>query len=683
MQIDALIGKQLGDFVIVERIGQGGMATVYRAEQPAMKRDVAIKVINMLDASENQDFYRRFENESAVIASLEHVRILPVHDYGIEGNYAYLAMRYLRGGTLKDLLRKQRLTLDRTLALFEQIASGLAYAHSKGIIHRDLKPANIMLDDNQNAYLTDFGLAKMVRGEGDSTKSGHIVGTVTNMAPEQLRGETLDHRADIYSLGIILYEMAVGHSPFQHEKHVDIITLIYQHLEDEPDPPSTFDPDIPPELEKTIMKAIAKRPDQRFSSVSEMVQSLSPITHKSNLITTEFPGVSQSLLDRARVTDSIVRSRSEIRRFNNNPMMITGIVAVIVIILFGILLVSSEMLSTVAQPTETPTPTDTPSPTAIPLHTVQVGEDANSEDIVPTEDQMVAARAKLGTNGFVAVIACNLSSEYHATLNREIRTFLNDYGLNSRVYDSGNDEYAQIPILEGALAEGAMGVILCALHYDLLENPLETIEERHLPYINLSREENLYGGVQLSSNTANYDMGYAVGQFAGEIISDEMDGEANVVILDFPSMDIIVDRADGLEAGVLEEAPDVNIVGRYLGAIADNGYNSVKQLIEDEVEFDVILSINDAGTYGAIDAMEEAEITPDEVFIASVDAERKAIDYMLQGRFIRGTLSVGRQETAMASANLMTMMLAGATVPENIVVESGNMVTVETLQDAE
>lgn len=679
--MDNLIGKQLGDYTIIERIGQGGSATVYRAEQPSMKREIALKVINVIEASEHGDFFKRFEKEAALIASLEHVRILPVHHYGIEGNWAYMAMRYLRGGSLKDLMKQGRLPLDRVLVIFEQVASGLAYAHSKGIVHRDIKPANIMLDENGNAYLTDFGLAKMIKGDNDSTQSGHIVGTITNMAPEQLRGEPIDHRADIYGMGTILYEMAVGETPFSHDKHADIVTLIYQHLEDEPNPPSFYDPDVPPELEQTIIKAIQKRPDQRFGSMSEMLESLAPLMGSVSLSGTSLPMVDRSLVERARATDTMMQANSAARRLNNNPVMISLIVIVLAMILFGGLLLANDTFNRSIQPTQTPT--EPPPPTPIPPHTVMTGVSGTWIDIIPTAAQISAAQVSLEDDGFVAIIACNLSSEYHATFNREVRSYLLDYGLDSKVYDSDNEAYDQIPILEQAMAEGATGIILCPLDYRLLDEPLQTIEENDLPFVNITRAENLYGGVQLSSENDNYSMGYTVGQFAGELINAEQDGQASVVILDFPDMEIIVERANGLEDGVRSVAPDVEIVGRYLGGAAENGEESIETLLDDAVEFDVILSINDAGTYGAIDALEAADVAPDAVMIVSIDAERKAVDYMREGRFIRGSLSVGRQESAQAAANAITQMLAGASLPESILVESGDVITADRLEQTE
>jgi serine/threonine protein kinase len=213
-QLDQLVGRQVGDFSIEERIGRGGMSVVYRAHQHSVNRDVALKVI-VLNPDEDE-FRRRFAQEAKLVATLEHIHILPIYDYGIiEGDIAYLAMRLLRGGSLSQLLTEGPLTLDQTADIFTQIGRGLAYAHRRNVIHRDLKPSNIMLDDADNAYLTDFGLAKLVGENVDMTKSGNIVGTPAYMAPEQLRGDSVDHRSDIYSMGVVLYHMLTGQAPFE------------------------------------------------------------------------------------------------------------------------------------------------------------------------------------------------------------------------------------------------------------------------------------------------------------------------------------------------------------------------------------------------------------------------------------------------------------------------------------
>ncbi len=253
--------------------------------------------------------------------------------------------------------------------------------------------------------------------------------------------------------------------------------------------------------------------------------------------------------------------------------------------------------------------------------------------------------------------------------------------MSTQVYDSQSDAYLQLNLLERSLIDQAKGYIICALDYDVIYEQLRAIRQSNTPLVLMSGADvERYGAVVLSSENDNYAMGFTTGQYAGEIISDQFTGEADVLILDFPDLSVIVERANGLEEGVLSNAPNANIIERYLGATRENGYQSVKTLIEAGTKFDMIVSINDAGSYGAIDALVEADISPDEVLIFSIDAERQATDYIHDDYFIRGSLSVGRQESALASVNVITQLLAGEAVPETIIILSGEMVTKATLE---
>lgn len=667
MAYDDLIGSVIGDFIVRERIGEGGMAAVYRAHQPSVNRDVALKVINFQKVPNPDEFSKRFANEAAIIASLEHIHILPVHDYGIQGDVAYLAMRLLRGGSLRDALRRERLSFERIGMLFAQIALGLDYAHSRNIIHRDLKPANILLDEGGNAYLTDFGLAKLIDVEGDVTKSGNIMGTLHYMSPEQLRGYRLDHRSDIYSLGIILYHMVCGRTPFEGEGETDIVSTIYKHLELIPPLPSDYNAQVPPQLENVIMRALEKKPEDRFQSASDMAQAvIKAVGISSNVFT--FP--SYNAQEPTEELGSARKAGSESVPSVTLPIALGrrgiawGALAIMIIIalIIGALLIFNNA-----------------APRARPTYTIREGEIMGIDGLMPSEEQIRTAVRNLGADGLVAIITCNMSSEFHATQNREITDFAKAYGLKTKIYDSDSDAYTQRTRLELALAEGATAFTICAIDFDLLEEPLQAIRAANMPVVFFSQPTYPTNGVILSGSSDNYEMGLIAGRYAGQLIATQYDGKARVILLDFPSMDIIVDRADGMVDGLLEIAPEATVIGRYLGATQENGYQSVRQLLEEGVDFDVILSINDAGSYGAIQALQEAGIGPSEVDIISVDAERLAVDYIQRGYYIRASLSVGRRESARAAVDLLVLMLAGASVPQQVIVPVDTMVTQETL----
>ncbi len=232
-----LVGSRLGAYEIRAQIGAGGYATVYRAYHAATEREVAVKVLQGIAIDDVS--LARFEREARVIASLQHIHILPIYDYGDQDGITYLVMRYVATGTLRDYMREiDRLEIDDALRLFYQVADAIAYAHQHGVLHRDIKPANVLLDDSRNALLGDFGLARSKDSRGTLTDDG-IVGTPLYIAPEQAEGGDIDARSDIYALGILLYEMLTGDVPFRADS---AIAIILKHLNAEVPPPHAATP---------------------------------------------------------------------------------------------------------------------------------------------------------------------------------------------------------------------------------------------------------------------------------------------------------------------------------------------------------------------------------------------------------------------------------------------------------
>ena len=260
-----LIGRTLGQYKIIEQIGEGGMATVYKAYQAGLERYVALKVLSPLRARE-ADFSTRFRREAKAIAALHHPNILPVYDFGHEGEYHFLAMRYIAGAkTLYDLM-KEPLPPSQMSELISQVAAALDTAHSQGVIHRDVKPSNILLDGTW-ALLGDFGLVKLSEESSKLTGSGVGLGTPAYISPEQGQGEQVDHRTDIYSLGVILFEMLTRQIP--HDADTPFAIILKRVSEPMPSA-QALNPDISEAVEAVLQKALATEPSERYESAGAL-----------------------------------------------------------------------------------------------------------------------------------------------------------------------------------------------------------------------------------------------------------------------------------------------------------------------------------------------------------------------------------------------------------------------------
>jgi ribose transport system substrate-binding protein/inositol transport system substrate-binding protein len=246
-------------------------------------------------------------------------------------------------------------------------------------------------------------------------------------------------------------------------------------------------------------------------------------------------------------------------------------------------------------------------------------------------------------------------------------------GLAYRIYDSDGDAYRQLTLIERARADGAGGLIVCPLNANLLATPLGAASEAGIPLVLLASDMPSYGGVVIAGDDA--EMGLRAGRYAGEIVAREKGGHARVVILGFPELPNLVRRAQGLERGLKEQAPRARIVGHARGGTREFAEASVGELIARGQSFDVLLSINDAGAIGAIAAIERAGWPPASVVITSVDAEALAREYIAQGRYLRGSVAIDREQFSRAAVGAMTRLLAGATLPETFVVSAGPVVT--------
>jgi serine/threonine protein kinase len=263
----------VGPYRIVEKVGRGGMATVYKAHQAALARYVAIKVLPEFLATE-PGFKERFQQEAVAVAKLRHPNILAVFDYGESDGITYIVNEFVDGGTLSDQLG-QPLPVDYVVSTLKPIAGAIDYAHARGILHRDVKPSNILMNMEGTPVLGDFGLAKMLEGGPGLTQAGMIVGTPEYMSPEQCTGETLGPAADTYALGVVAYQMLTGQLPFKAETPA---AVLHAQVNNQLPPPRSINPELTPQVEGALLKALAKAPADRYKSASAMIKALADST---------------------------------------------------------------------------------------------------------------------------------------------------------------------------------------------------------------------------------------------------------------------------------------------------------------------------------------------------------------------------------------------------------------------
>lgn len=283
MSSRSLIGQTVGKYQIVENLGRGGMAEVYKAYQETLDRYVAIKVMHSFLADE-KGFLGRFQREARAMAALNHPNIVGVYDFDVYEGMYYIVMEFVSGGTLKDRIedlasKGEALPLDAATRVVLEVADALAYAHGRGMVHRDIKPGNIMLTDDGRAVLTDFGIAKILSGP-TFTATGAMVGTPAYMSPEQGLGKAGDERSDLYALGVLFYQMATGRLPYDADTP---LAVILKHVNEPIPTPTELNETIPSPVQDVIIKAMAKEPDDRYQSANELIVDLKAAAEASDL----------------------------------------------------------------------------------------------------------------------------------------------------------------------------------------------------------------------------------------------------------------------------------------------------------------------------------------------------------------------------------------------------------------
>ncbi len=650
---DPLIGKQVGQYRIEALLGQGGMAVVYRARQMAMKRDVAMKVVSAL-LTQDPHFMERFNREVEFIASLEHAHIIPVHDHGTtDDGITYLTMRYLKGGTLSERATKGPFSLQEVNLILKQVADALDYAHKLGVIHRDIKPSNVLLDEEGNAYLADFGLARMVEPDRhkELTEANTFLGTPAYISPEQVRQFPLDERSDLYSLGVVVYQMLAGRPPFVADS---AFTILQAHLDQTPPSIRQFRPDVPDTIEAVLHKALSKNPRDRYQTAHEMAQDFERAVQ----------GEATTLKFRP------IPAQRSIWRGERSRLFAGGIITLLILTALGLF-----TFRTAVAPTLVPSPVATTPPTAVPtVNEALRPATGTPDDVTLTDAEIQAARQSL-SGSFIGMMACTLDTDYHASLARAVRTRAEALGLPVRVEDSQADKFRQPPIINSFVAQGAKAIVICELDTQTIAPALQAAQDAGVKIVRLSEIVTERGSVTITFR--NEDMGKAVGSYTADLINQEMHGQANVAVLDYPPVPVTVQRADAMIAALQEKAPNARIVGRWQGGLTDDGEKSITEALKQHPEINVIMSINDAGAYGAVKALIKAGKKPGDVAIISVDAETEARRMINDGEFFRASVDSGAVASGELAVNAIVKMLAGSLVPRQIFLP-GTMITRQT-----
>jgi beta-lactam-binding protein with PASTA domain/tRNA A-37 threonylcarbamoyl transferase component Bud32 len=267
-----------GRYATVERVGQGGMAEVYRARDELLGRDVAVKVLSER-FSRDRSFVERFRREAQAAANLNHPNIVSLFDYGSDDDTYFIVMEFIDGSSLSDIIRREgALMPERAAEIASDVARALDRAHAQGLVHRDIKSGNIMITRTGQTKVTDFGIARAVGRDGEQTmtQTGMVIGTAAYLSPEQAQGNPVDGRSDVYSLGVVLFEMLTGRTPFSGDT---ALSIAYKHVREDPPRPSELNRDVSPQLDAVALKALAKNPDNRYSSAAEMSEDLQRFMH--------------------------------------------------------------------------------------------------------------------------------------------------------------------------------------------------------------------------------------------------------------------------------------------------------------------------------------------------------------------------------------------------------------------
>ena len=654
---DVFIGQQIDNFIVQERIDRGTRSTVYRAFQADVGRDVALKLIR-IDRLQAQDenFHQQFRTIGDRIAGLKHIHIIPIYAYDVTKQVAYIAMEMTDGDTLEDFIRSRPdMDYSQVAHIITQLGDALDYAHQQGVYHSDLKPASVLLDDGDNVYITDFGLGKrMLNVDAVNLREDGISRNLQYLPPEQIQRKHIDERSNVFSLGVILYQMLTGRLPIDPDEYTsqDVLDM---HLSQPTPDPYEHDPNLPGELVAIVNRAAAKNPDDRYRSVDAMTTTLNRALD-GLFENVNVPSISETDIEQVEINvPEEVQKRVDEERGGRYLMPISvGLSALIIGVALAVFIVMRPP----------------------PVPTILEDETIVAAQLSPPNWMINNAQRALEDGGFIAYTTCNRFTQFHATRARRIQERAQGvYDLPISIYDSENSAVLESRRIAQAVEDGAAVLIHCTVNPETAQPALAAAAEQ-IPVI---ADTSLYAdnvpGVFISED--NYELGYQTGEAAGFYINAELAGSGRVLLLDYPEGAANAARSRGIQDGLRDTAGEVSIFAE-VGPTEEIAYESTQRAIEqDNIDFDVVVSVTDDGAYGAVRALEEALYTPAEIAVFSIDGERLARFYTQRGEYLRGTTAPNADAVSDAMVDAAVYLLGGGTLPEEIIYQGSEVYTGE------
>ena len=662
--LERLIGHTLGQYRIVEQIGEGGMATVFKAYQPALDRYVAVKVLPPFYADQ-PGFNERFVREARAIARLNHPNILPVYDFGQEQGYSFIVMRYVEDArTLREVMQ-HRLDPATAVKLISQVAAALDHAHARQIIHRDVKPSNVLMDGDW-ALLSDFGLARMVESSSQLTGTGVGIGTPAYMSPEQGQALPVDHRTDIYALGIILFEMLTGQIPHHAETP---FAIILKRLNEPLPLPRSLNPAIPEAVERVILKALAREPGDRFESAGALVEALrhavadlpvevtpTPAVIKSGVTSLKAVNTPAIASPPAPVGEETVMSGAAARPKRRVTLPLMGaVLALLLLAVIGSVVLynysggqSSPTLAAVAIPPSTPpTPTTSPTliaaaippsptPTATPMPPTPTNTPIppTATAAAPAAQQPAAEKpaAPAAKKEYKDLTVCypqlGAESDWRTANSASLKETAQKLGVKLIFSDAQQKQENQISAMRACIQQKVDVIALPPVVEDGWDAALTEAKDAGIPVIivdrSVSADKSLYAA-HIGSDMV----------LEGQRSADEMnkllpDGGKIVELSGTTGSGAAVGRAKGFRDKLNK---NIEIIDSQTGNFTTEEGKPVMEAFLKKYAGQIQGAFihNDNMAIGAVEAMKAAGVKPDDIKVVSIDGSRGGFQLMIDG----------------------------------------------------